>query len=114
VHDQLGLHVAPATKNKIISGSYVDFAVLLESQPGEPAQGLNISSSGQLIIKPVQPSKSINSIADWTDAFLVYASIYLAAHPHRIQELLKYMNIIRTAARRHAGIGWKAYDQQIR
>ena len=34
-------------------------------QPGEPAQGLNISSSGQLIIKPVQPSKSINTIADW-------------------------------------------------
>jgi hypothetical protein len=60
VHDQLCLHVAPATKNKIISGSYVDIAVLLESQPGEPVQGLNIRSSGQLIIKPVQPSKSIN------------------------------------------------------
>jgi hypothetical protein len=56
VHDQLGLHVAPATKNKIISGSYVDFAVLLESQPGEPAQRLNISSTGQFFIKLVQQS----------------------------------------------------------
>jgi hypothetical protein len=44
----------------------------------------------------------------------VYASIYLAAHPHRIQELLKYMNTIRTAAMRHAGMGWKANDQQFR
>ena len=86
----------------------------MENQPGEAAQGLNISSSGQLILKPVQPAKSINTISDWSDAFLVYASIFLAAHPHRIQELLKYMNTIRTAARRHAGMGWKAYDQQFR
>ncbi|KAH3752068.1 hypothetical protein DPMN_186678 [Dreissena polymorpha] len=29
------------------------------------------------------------------------------------QELLKYMSTIRTAARMHAGLGWKAYDQQF-
>ncbi|KAH3712265.1 hypothetical protein DPMN_071955 [Dreissena polymorpha] len=30
------------------------------------------------------------------------------------QELLKYMSTIRTAAKRHVGMGWKAYGQQFR
>ncbi|KAH3719076.1 hypothetical protein DPMN_061905 [Dreissena polymorpha] len=80
-------------------------ASLLESQPMEQVHGLNLSQFGKLVIKPLEPSKSINTIEAWSDAFLEYASIFLIAHPHRTQELLKYMSTIRTAARRHVGLG---------
>ncbi|KAH3874697.1 hypothetical protein DPMN_037950 [Dreissena polymorpha] len=68
VHNQLGLHVSPAITDKI-SGMYIHMALLLETQPGEQVRGLYLSPSGQLVIKPLQPSKSINTIEAWSDAF---------------------------------------------
>ncbi|KAH3712956.1 hypothetical protein DPMN_072718 [Dreissena polymorpha] len=51
VHNQLGLHVSPAIKHKIISGLYIDMASLLESQPGEQVHGLNLSQSGHFSLQ---------------------------------------------------------------
>ena len=42
------------------------------------------------------------------------ASIYAGAFPDQIQHLLKYMSIIRMAAKRRLGTGWKNYDVQFR
>ena len=56
----------------------------------------------------------VNSVLAWTDAFLVFTSVFLSAHPGRSQELLKYMHVIRTAAARFPGRGWLEYDRQFR
>ena len=40
--------------------------------------------------------------------------MYLRAYPHRTQELLKYCQIVRTAAAHHIGWGWRTYDCQFR
>ena len=61
-----------------------------------------------------QKQKQILTIEEWSDAFLVYTSIYLAAHPDKTQHVLKYFTTIRTAAKRHAGLGWTSYDIQFR
>jgi hypothetical protein len=40
----------------------------------------------------------IHTIEKWTDAFIVYISIYTFAHPEKYQALLKYMHIVRLGA----------------
>ena len=56
----------------------------------------------------------VTDIGSWTDAFLIFTSIYSSVHITRTQELLKYMNNIRLAEKRHKGLGWYYYDQQFR
>lgn len=116
IHSALGLHVSHAIKNKIVSGQYIDLAQLLAVQPGsqEASKRIEINGSGELVIKQTQTARAIASIEIWTDAFLIYMAIFLAGHPHRLQEMLKYMDTVRTVASRHQGFGWKAYDQQFR
>lgn len=36
-------------------------------------------------------NRKINNIQQWTDAFLIFSSVYLQAHPAKNLELLKYM-----------------------
>ena len=45
---------------------------------------------------------------------MVFASVYLQANPHKVQEILKYGNIIRSAANKYTGFGWREYDIQFR
>ena len=59
-------------------------------------------------------TKKITSIEQWTDAFIVYASIYLAAHPAKTLDMLKYLNDVRLAASRSGDLGFRDYDQQFR
>ena len=47
-------------------------------------------------------------------AFLTFSSIYLGTDPTRIQELLKYANIVRTLESRWGDEGWLNYDMQFR
>ncbi|XP_048242469.1 uncharacterized protein LOC125374841 [Haliotis rufescens] len=56
----------------------------------------------------------INTIEEWTDAFLIFVSIYLEKFGGKAQHMLKYMNIVRMAATRMKVYGWRSYDQQFR
>ena len=109
---ELGLHVTSNIKDKIKQGQYVELASLL-AQPEQLAHRLVVDSAGN--IGTVQSNnKSINNIDEWSDAFLIYASIYLSAHPQKVQEVLKYFSIIRLAAKKYMGSGWKSYDIHFR
>ena len=61
-----------------------------------------------------QPSKNINDINTLIDAFLIYSSIYVGAHPDSRQTILKYLYNVKLGAKRSTGLGWKDYDQQFR
>lgn len=111
----LGFHVNSSVKDKIVQGSYVDLANLL-SQPGQLSQEggkLIVNANGHLTVSHGS-QKRINTIEEWSDAFLVFASIYLSAHVDQTQELLKYFSVIRLAAKRYRGMGWLSYDTQFR
>ena len=116
----LGTGVAQSIKSKIIKGEYVDLVTLLEKKDPymqyHESQGiaLSVNESGQIIWKSNKPKQMITSISAWTSAFLIFSSVYLNAHPNRTQELLKYMHLVRTAASRYGGFGWRSYDQQFR
>ena len=77
-------------------------------------KALSVNNLGQVVWEEVKPKRFISSIHSWTSAFLCYTSVYVGAHPHRAQELLKYAHIVRTAATRFGGWGWCNYDVQFR
>ena len=118
-HDIDG-HVPFTIKKKIQASQYIDLAYLLEgsiqtSDPGSYSLNLTMgeSPSGALTLKAPGPKRQISNIEQWTDAFLVFASVYLKIHPKRELELLAYMRIVRRAAT-YGSIGFKSYDEQFR
>ena len=112
--DDLSRNVLVNLKQKIIAGEYIDLALLLiNSQASLSDNHTVIVSYGELLIGPKQQHKKIVNIETWTDAFLIFTSIYCTAHPLKFQGLLKYILCIRLGAKRCSG-GWKAYDEQFR
>ena len=63
---------------------------------------------------PLKPTAAHNVNRAVDLCFSDFASIYLACHPTKARQLLKYASIIRSAAFRHAGFGWRDYDVQFR
>ncbi|XP_062567406.1 uncharacterized protein LOC134278511 [Saccostrea cucullata] len=109
----LGYYVEASIRQKIISGKFVNLATLLVRDPNKTqvSSTLAIDPNGQLIAQPKQMYK-IQTIDRWTDAFIIYMSIYTAAHPEKVQQFLKYMHDIRLGAQRSQG--WLTYDEQYR
>ena len=117
----LGAGISQQIKDKIVGGLYVDFSSLLENDGGgerlvesvsDKVFGLN--EMGQLVMKQSPKAAKLLTIHAWSNAFFVFAAIYLKAHPACMQELLKYGDTIRKAAGRFEGGGWREYDRQFR
>jgi len=110
----LGQHVPGPIKQKIINGEFVELASLLPDSglEGEATAGFTVSSAGTISMTPPR-IKHITSIEQWTDAFVTFMAILGTRHPNRAPELLKYMTIIRDAARKFPGMGWREYDIQF-
>lgn len=122
VCDPLGDHLSQSVKDKIGRGEYVDLGSILEewspsqSQQDDPV-GLVVSYDelGRAVFKQAsKTSRKISTISMWTNAFLIYSSVYLVYHPNRAQELLKYMHTVRSAATRFGSYGWRQYDINFR
>ncbi len=118
-HDIDG-HVPISLKKKIQLSQYIDIAYLLEGSiktAETDTYSLNLSmgesQNGSLTLKAPGPKRQITNVAQWTDAFLVFSSIYLKIHSQRERELLAYMRIIRRAAS-YGSTGYKLYDEQFR
>ena len=71
---------------------------------------MRVNQAGQIVWKDNQAQRPVASINMRTSSFLIFAALYLPAHPHRAQELLKYCSIVGTASACHSGWGWRAYD----
>ena len=121
--ETLGTMVSQGIKEKIWRGEYVDFNGLVGDQgvstrpvgPQGDQLGFTMVQAGhQLVLKPVATRNKITNIEAWTNAFLVYASVYLQAHGNQAQALLKYCSLIRSASNRYTGYGWRDYDIQFR
>ena len=105
------INVSQELKTKIVNGQYVDLAKLLNNTI-EPQKQMIVMVNGEL--ETVEKStKKITNIEQWTDAFIIYASVYLSSHPAKSLQLLKYMKDLRMAACRSPE-GFKDYDQQFR
>ncbi len=111
--DSLGTHITGTIREKIQNGEFIDLALLLDKTPeGQRSASKLIIVNGELVSQPPKKIR-IGDIGQWTDAFLIFMSIYLETHPNKTQQLLKYVQTIRLAASR-SNEGWRSYDEQFR
>ncbi|KAK3105093.1 hypothetical protein FSP39_017153 [Pinctada imbricata] len=115
ISNDLGYNLSNKTKLKFVNGEYVDLGLLI-SKPANLEDGSKKLSveNGRIVIADKKSDTKINNIQQWTDAFLVYSSVYATAHPSSFAGLLKYMHTVRLGASRTSGLGWKNYDIQFR
>uniref|UniRef100_K1QSM1 Uncharacterized protein n=1 Tax=Magallana gigas TaxID=29159 RepID=K1QSM1_MAGGI len=113
---QIAINVSQNIKAKIISSAYVDLALLLSNTNVIPTEkSIYINEKGELMTRETsKPSVKIDSIEKWTDAFIIYSSIYSSAHIGSVQGLFKYLHDVRLGAVRVGGLGFKSYDEQFR
>ena len=107
VHSDIGHHVPHNNKENIQRSEYIDLCTLLSNNPNKKKTQKLSLESGQLVLQQDKNSFKITSIDQWTNAFIVFTSIFCSAHPSRFQELLKYLSNIRLGSQRFQGIGWK-------
>ena len=115
--EPIGADLPASVISKIINSEFVDFAILLDKTSlDRECNGGRLFSveKGNVVWLENRAKPAIEDIEEWTDAFLVFSSIYLSAHPSKATELLKYASIVRDAAARFYGWGWRIYDVQFR
>lgn len=116
--EDMSSHVPHQLCQKIWSHQYININLLLkgnvELQDFCSGGLLHITDRGQIETRPKTVKEKVASIEKWTDAFLIFTSIYLKKYPDKTQDLLQYMNIIREAASRSPPLSWRTYDEQFR
>ena len=84
---------------------YINLSILLkgavELNDVQVESFLGLDKNGHIVPKPKLNIDKISSIEKWTDAFLIFSSIYTEAHPEHSQGLLHYIFIIREAAAKY-------------
>lgn len=108
----LGATVSQKIKQKIWNHEFVDLKSLLPSSGEEP---LAITvKAGKIEVNQASNNKTPLSINQWTDAFLIFASIYLQKFPNDACNILKYAFTVREISRLHVDQAWRNYDESFR
>ncbi|MCG7867876.1 MAG: hypothetical protein JAY74_16150 [Candidatus Thiodiazotropha taylori] len=119
-YNEQDIFIPDSIKNKIWNGEYVNLATLLKQNFTQSAyndmSGTLAIINNQITIKqtPTKIRVPINSIQNWTDAFINYIIIYSLKHRDKTIDLLKYMAIVRGAAVNNPIHKWLEYDTQFR
>lgn len=115
VVSSLGAHVPIALKEKIWNNDYIALNKLLMKEPASDIQHHIVYHDGAIQVKPKYKDETIVSISQWTDAFLIFASIYCVKHSSQAVHLFRYMATIRKGAERSPNsCNWREYDVQFR
>jgi len=109
----LDLKVDVKIKDKIWSNQFVDLASLLDTR-ADGSQALRlVSVEGEPIRFTTQkPDSKINSLGKWTDAFMVFMTVYTRKYPHETAHLMAYMQLIKRLALK--GGDFVYYDEEFR
>lgn len=109
----LSAHVSLTIKEKIWNNQFVELQSLLKKSPSENAKQTFQLVNGELIMSTKEDtSRILEKIEAWSDAFVIFMSIYLERFPNETQNLLQYFHNIRLAAAKFSG--WVNYDRQFR
>ena len=108
----LGATVSAKLKLKIWNNEFVELKSLLPNSNEEP---LSIMvKAGKIELQQASTNKNSITIHQWTDAFLIFISIYLQKFPQEASNLLKYLYTIRVINKLHGEQAWRNYDETIR
>ena len=113
--DSMTVHVPKDLIQKVWSGEFVNLSLLLrKGQEQSSASTFSLNERGEIEVKK-RPSKAIDNIHDWTDAFLIFISIMIQKFPEMSADLLQYLSLIREAeSRSHGSKAWLTYDERFR
>ncbi|XP_056022019.1 uncharacterized protein LOC130054933 [Ostrea edulis] len=115
--NELGHNVSNNLKLKTANGEYINLGLLVDrsydSDPNDDTKYFSMQGGNLTLSSKCKP-RVISDIQVWTDAFFIYASIYVLAHPECSASLFKYMHTIRLGDSRSKALGWRDYDIQFR
>ena len=112
----MGVNVPLVTKEKIWKGEFVPLAsMIVDKQTTLATHSWSFQQVGSnLVAQQAQsPKKEIRDIGTWTNAFIIFIWIYIQKHAYRAQELLKYMETIRSYAHGFSNTAWIGYDREF-
>ena len=116
--DDIAAHLPSSIKQQICRGEYVNLALMLKGtvELSQYCDGsiFKLSLNGEIEACRRDCKEKIFDIEKWTNAFLIYASVYLSNHADKSYELIHYMYNIREAAARQGSYCWREYDEQFR
>lgn len=109
----LAAHVSVSIKEKIWANEFVEFQSLLKKSPSEVCKQKFQLVNGELVLSSKEDlPKFTERIEPWSDAFVIFMSIYIEKHPTETRNLLQYFHNIRLASVKFTG--WLNYDRQFR
>ena len=96
---------------KIWSGEFVDFDMLLPANLGAPELTMRDLLANKN--RPVKSSK-VESFKQWIICFNTYLSVLSMKHPQRVRDMLAYASLMAKASREFDGTPWLLYDRHFR
>ena len=120
VHKSISVPLASRASEKIQAkiwaNEYVELGSLCVSIPSDPKYNFTVNTSAKsnqpvFSLEPVQNSKRINSIDQWTSAFQIFVAVYTVRFPDMAPALMKYSATVRELASKNAH--WKYYDENF-
>ena len=112
------MHLPLSVRQQIWRGEFINLSILLKgaielNEICSPAT-LSITASGSLTTKPKECKDKVPNIEKWTDAFIIFMSIYILEHKDQASELLKYVNLIKEFSVTKKSFILRCYDEQFR
>jgi len=110
----LGSFVDERLRTKIWGKQFVDLGLLVGTPKSQTTLLVDpIMGTSQVQVKD-QPTAKIHNIEQWTDAFMIYVAIYTQRFPNEIQDILKYMQLIRSLGTTVQPRVFLTYDSDFR
>ena len=110
----LGSELNDKIKIKIKTREYINIYSLISSEQTNAPFSISSPNGPDIILRANPPKRSVENIEQWTNAMLIYAAIYIEAHPSELNAVLTYINFVRNMARKTQTNAWRNYDETFR
>ena len=110
----LGSLVDTKLKSKIWANQFIELELRVGDSTAQPIIMLQPATNNTYVEVKQQVTKKIVNIDQWSDAFLIFIAIHTEHCPSDTQDILKYMQIIRTMAANSRTPAFLAYDKDFR
>ena len=111
------MHVPRVIRSKIWEHQFINLSVLFKGNAEHEnlTQGslIRLNEQGLLETYSKPFNEKLDTISRWTDAFLIFSSIYLLKFPQSGGDLMQYMSTVREASQIYGGFAWRVYDANL-
>ena len=110
--DTTGINLSQADKDKVWNGHYVNLHGFLPKTGPQPKKSEVRLEEGKLVT--IAETKQIQSIKEWSSAFVNFILVYCEYHTGKYKDLLIYFKLVNYAHDTFGGYGWRTYDELFR